>query len=251
VSCRASSFTALAPLIALLLSGCSGPDLDIDRSMPTPPTPAPAAECAVMAEQPGLAAWELNEALPIAGVDMAGHQQREVLLEAGGPCTGGPAEATLDECRLVAGPYEQMSDTILWREAHPFAEQEIAAGAQRVLFEEMVGYTVDDESFHWRAVAVAYLDPAEARVSPAWEVINSCDLLQHDDRLGDDVVSLSQGDEPFLAAKIDGSTLYIVETWVATDRGDPTPLDDTETGLPPARAVSMIMEWIVEQSDAL
>ncbi|WP_423462707.1 hypothetical protein ACO229_21185 [Promicromonospora sp. MS192] len=233
-------------LTALSIGGCSasaGPD--VDRAMPTQPD-----DCAVVRAEPGLAANELNESLAIDDVDVS-FTQREVLVEAGGgPCAAEPGDPVADECRLVSGRHDDASDVRLWRDAHGFVEPELAAGAQRVLTEDVTGYTEHDETFHWRAAAVDYPAAADVHQSPAWEVISSCDGLQSD-HVGNEIVSLSQGAEPFLAARIDGPTLYVVETWISTDPDGASPLDDTETGLPPAGAVREILRWFMAEHDRL
>lgn len=237
-----------APLFALSISACSTqapPDLDRTTHTTTPPS-----ECAVLAAEPGLAAHQINESLPIEDVDIS-FTQREVLLEAGGgPCGDEPAEAVMDECSLVSGQYDLVSGVRLWREEQDFAEHELAAGAQRILAEDVTGYTENDETFHWRAVAVEYPEPTDVRDSPAWDVISSCEKLQAD-RIGRDVVSLSQGEEPFLAAQIDGATLFVVETWISTEPDGAGTLADTDTGLLPADAVSKILSWFIEEHSRL
>jgi hypothetical protein len=248
VSPRILRRVVAAPLFALSIGACStqAPP-DLDRATPTT---APPSECAVVAAEPGLAVHQLNESLPIEGADVS-FTQREVLLEAGGgPCGDDPAEAVLDECRLVSGRYELVSGVRLWREQHDFAEHELAAGAQRILAEDVTGYTENDETFHWRAVAVEYPGPTDVHDSPAWDVISACDELQAD-RVGSEVVSLSQGGEPFLAAQIDGATLYVVETWISTDPDGADTLSDTDTGLLPADAVSKILSWFIEEHSRL
>lgn len=250
MSPHASYVAAVTTSIALLVSGCSGQaGPDADRSTPAP-SPAASSQCAVLAREPGVPAHELTEALPIRGIDNS-FAQRELVVEAGGgPCAEDPAEAVFDECHLVSGLHELVSETRLWRPAEQFAEQEIAAGAKRIFSEDMTGYTVDGEVFHWRAVAVDYADPAGARTSPAWGQINMCAALETDVALSG-TVSLSEGTEPFLMAKLDGPTLYLVETWTTTDPSGPAPIDDTATGLPPAAAVRMIMEWLVDHADSV
>lgn len=237
-----------APLFALAISACSTqtpPDLDR-----TTPTTTPPSECAVVLAEPGLAAHQLNESLPIEDADFS-ITQREVLLEAGGgPCGDEPAEAVVDECSLVSGRYDLVSGVRLWREEQDFAEHELAAGAQRILAENVTGYTENGETFHWRAVAIEYPGPTDVHDSPAWEVISSCDNLQTD-RTGSGVVSLSQGGEPFLAAQTDGATLYVVETWISTDPDGAGTLTDTPTGLLPADAVSKILSWFIEEHSRL
>jgi hypothetical protein len=233
-------------LITVALGGCTEErPLENDRSLPQPLS-TPSSPCAVSGDGPELPTWEINETLPIEGVDIS-YVARSRLVEAGGgPCAEGPADAVVDECLVVSGPYESASDVQLWRPAEAFAEQEIAAGARRIVSEDLTGHTLDDETFHWRAIAVEYPDPAAVRTSPAWGVIDACEDLRSG-RLRDGDVSLWEGDEPFLAATIDASTLYIVETWIPTD--DIAALDDTESGLPPADAVSAILTWFMDHAN--
>lgn len=243
---RRSPFVACAVTsLALVLSGCTEQRL-LENDRTPEPSPSRSGTCArLVLDQPELPAWEINETLPIKDVDVA-FTQRELRFEAGGgPCADDPAVAVVDECRLVAGLYDPGSDLILWRGAFAFADQEIAAGARHILAEEVTGRTVDDETFHWRAVAVEYPDSAVATASPAWNIINACDDLQLD-QVYSDAASLSEGDEPYLVAKIVGSTLYLVETWIGTE--DKAPLDDTESGLPPADAVGKMMTWVIDHA---
>lgn len=250
---------ATLPVALALFAGCTGQaDEPSEHSALAPAvtaSPALAEPCLVVAEGPGLPAWEINEALPIDRVDVA-HSQRELLVEAGGgPCDADPAsyaDPTGDAdpagpspgpCRMVSGPYEQVRDVHIWRQTEAFLEQEVGSGALRVLSVNVNGYTVDGEGFHWRAIAIEYGSPAAATASPAWVAINACDDLRSEE-IQTGVVSLHEGDEPFLAATVDGTTVYVVETWVASDEDR---LTETRTGLPPADAVSMLLVWLKDQ----
>jgi hypothetical protein len=240
------SVVAAGVLITMVLGGCTEQRLlENDRSTPAPSS-SPSGPCALTTDGPELPTWSINETLPIEGLDVSFVARSRLVEAAGGPCPDGPADAVADECRVVSGQYESVSDLRLWRAGDAFAAQEIAAGARSIVSEDLTGYTLDDETFHWRAIAVEYPDPAAAQASPAWGVIDACDDLRSG-RLRDGAVSLWEGDEPFLAATIDASTLYIVETWITTD--GIAALDDTESGLPPADAVSTILAWFMDHAD--
>ncbi|MBE1877941.1 hypothetical protein [Myceligenerans pegani] len=242
---RPLAVAAAVALAVAVVGGCTVHGLS-ERAEPMPrvtPSPSPPDPCWVMAEAPGLAAWEVNEALPIDGVDVT-HRQLEVLIEAGsGSCDAEPAEAVVEPCRPVSGPYDDVEGIHLWRDSEAFFEQEIASGARRILSESFDGYTEGGATFHWRAIAVEYEYPSESWASPAWAAIVGCADMRRDE-LGTGIVSLGQGDEPFLAATTEGSTVYIVETWLASDADS---LPDTETGLPSADAVRMLLAWLQDQ----
>jgi hypothetical protein len=195
--------------------------------------------------EPGLTAWEVNRALPIDRVDITFHQSERLIEPGGGGCATGAAAAAVEPCLPVTGPYDEVNRIQLWRDADAFFEQEVASGAQRIIAVNFTGYTEDAAAtFHWRAVAVEYDDWASAETSPGWSAIQACDDLESD-TLQAGIDSLSDGDEPFLAATVQESTVYIVETWKASEDGDGLP--DTESGLPPADAVRMLMAWLQDQ----
>lgn len=200
---------SLFVIAALTLAGCTPAPSSAVAPSPTPSIEAENTEpCLGDVLYPEIEITDLNQNLPIDGVNDSYVQSEINVLRGSGPCIDQDLGTLVSNpCAPVVGEQSSVVGVMLGTSPDDIASVEFARGATQVLTEMGTGHTDSGETFQYRLSAWHFDSAADAKKSAVISLVKSCAGAQIDGaRIHVDVDGV-----PRVVAFRSGQDVFLVE----------------------------------------